>query len=131
MTKNEVSEMLLHLKEECNKHPKAKSVKCNKFELLEISDYFLDLLNRIEFLSVSKEFNREEYLTLAYVYNKIGEGSKNLDGYENLHEVTIKSMAHELTDNLAKYLDVKVIDDPLNYSFVYKANLCVLKRKDI
>lgn len=130
MTKNEVSEMLLHLKEECNKHPKAKSIKCNKWELLEIADYFLDLVGRIELLSVSEEFNKEEYLTLSFIYNKIGENLKNVGAYETLHEVAIENMTHKFANNLAKYLDVKIIDDPLTNSFVYKANLCVLKRKE-
>ena len=130
MTKDEVSKMLLHLKDECNKHPKAKSIKCNKWELLEIADYFLDLVGRIEFLSVSEEFNKEDYLTLSFIYNKIGENLKNVGAYKTLHEVETENMAHKLADNLVKYLDVKLIDDPLNNLFVYKANLCVLKRKD-
>lgn len=128
MTKNEVIEMLLHLKEECNKHPKAKSIKCNKWELLEIADYFLDLVGRIEFLNVSKTFDKEDLVRLQIVQDGVGYIGSSFD------EVIYKNLAHDFADILpkymGKYMDVRVIDDPARREFIYKANLCVLKRKE-
>ena len=120
MTKNEVSEMLLHLKEECNKHPKAKSIKCNKLELLEIADYFLDLVGRIELLRVSRTFGKEDLTRLQIAQDRVGYIGSSFD------EVILKNFA----DILLKYMDVRMIDDPIRSEFVYKANLCVLKRKE-